>query len=204
MGRSEGHTPELSDPSLTAVINEFQERIHRYILQLVRDPAEADDLTQDTFLRAHRKLDSLRDPATLSVWLYRIATNVCYDRFRSASYREKRQQLRPESSGDQIEASADDEGEPRLDRVLEQAEMSACVREFIERLSDGPRMVILLHDLHGMTSKQIAQALGCSLATVKIRLHRARRRLKKILAAVCEFSVDDRGVLVCDRKPSRN
>jgi len=60
----------------------YQGRIRRYILSMVRDPVEADDLTQDVFLQAHRKLGSLRDPDAVISWLYRIATHVCYDRFR--------------------------------------------------------------------------------------------------------------------------
>ena len=62
------------------------------------------------------------------------------------------------------------------------------------------RTVILLHDLHGMTNPEIAQALDCSLAAVKVRLHRARLRLKEALASGCAFSHDERGVFVCERK----
>ena len=84
--------------------------------------------------------------------------------------------------------------------LIDQADMGHCVREFIERLSDSYRTVIFLHDLHGMTNPEIAQALDCSLATVKIRLHRARTRLKEALAKGCDFSYDERGVFVCRRK----
>jgi RNA polymerase sigma-70 factor, ECF subfamily len=193
-------------PPLTsaAVFQQYQDRIYRYILRLVRDEGEAEDLTQETFLRAHRQLDALQDAAALTVWLYRIATHVCYDRFRQASYRHPAKSLdvTAEESPDSGDGQYADTRGPRLDQVIEQGEMSACVQGFLEELSDDYRMVVLLHDLHEMTNPEIVQMLGCSLETVKIRLHRARRKLKAALAARCELSHDERGVLVCDRKPS--
>jgi len=74
-------------PNSASVFDEYRERIRRYIVGLMRDFGEADDLPQETFLRAHRNLESLQDAGTLSVWLYRIATNICYGRVRQASYR---------------------------------------------------------------------------------------------------------------------
>ena len=188
----------------STVFQLYRDRIYRYILRSVHDEGEAEDLTQETFLRAHRQLDTLHDPAALAAWLYRIATNVCYDRFRQASYRNPAVPFNAgtDDTGSDLEQRSDDTRPMRLDQLLEQAEMGACVQGFLEKLPDDYRMVILLHDLHDLTNPEIAQMLGCSLNTVKIRVHRARRRLKAALAASCEFSRDDRGVLVCDRKPS--
>jgi RNA polymerase sigma-70 factor (ECF subfamily) len=166
----------------------------------VRDAAEADDLLQETFLRAHRQLHTLMDPDALPAWLYRIATSVCYDRFRQASCRRATRATSMQADNDGAESPQECVDAPRLDLALEQTEMSTCVQEYIEQLSDDYRMVILLHDLHGMTNPQMAEALGCSLATVKIRLHRARAKLKQALSTGCDFSVDERGVFVCDRK----
>jgi len=187
----------------STVFQLYRDRIYRYILGSVHDESEAEDLTQEAFLRAHRQLHTLRDPAALAVWLYRIATNVCYDRFREASYRNRAVPLDSgsEGSGGDLDQQPEDSHGTRLDHLVEQAEMSTCVQGFLEQLPDDYRMVILLHDLHDMTNPEIAQMLGCSLNTVKIRVHRARRSLKAALAAACEFSRDDRGVLVCDRKP---
>jgi len=65
----------------------YHTRIGRYILSMVHDHAEAEDLTQETFLRAHRQLRSLEDPGAVHAWLYRIATRVSYDRLRQSSHR---------------------------------------------------------------------------------------------------------------------
>ncbi len=172
----------------------YREAILRYILGIVRNDAEAEDLTQETLLRACRKLSTLADHGKLSPWLYRIATNVCYDRFRQASYRN-----RPQSLDAQRDGAADPA--PRLDKLMEQEEMSACVQDYLADLSDSYRAAILLHDVQGLTNPEIAEMLGVSLATVKIRLHRARERLRAALDKGCLFSIDDRGVFVCEPKP---
>lgn len=184
------------------VFSRYYDRIYRYILRLVHQPDEAEDLTQETFLRVQRELSSLRDENALTSWLYRIATHTCYDRFRQASYRLESQSL-DENRGEQLDSLGErieDLDEPKLDQVIDQREMNACVQGYIGRLSDDHRIAILLHDLHGMTCPEIAQKLGCSTELVKIRLHRARQKLKVVLSAVCDFSTDQQGILVCDSK----
>lgn len=201
MQRSESTEPDREqDLDSAGIFEEYRDRIHRYIRRQVRDASEADDLVQETFLRAHRQLHTVTDPAALPAWLYRVATNACYDRFRKASYKRAMERTSVDAAGNAAETEQEDVNAPRLDLLIEQTEMSTCVQEYIEQLSDDYRMVILLHDLHGMTNPQMAEALGCSLATVKIRLHRARAKLKQALSTGCDFSVDERGVFVCDRK----
>lgn len=177
--------------------------IHRYVGSLIRDASEAEDITQETFIRAYRRLSSLRDLKSLSSWLYRIATNLCYDRFRQSKSRPQ--------IGEGVERSNDeelftviDQDSPRLDSVFDQKEMSACVQSYLEKLPDDYRAVIMLHDLEGLTNPEIAEMLGCSLATAKIRLHRARQNLGSALNQACQFSVDERGVTVCQPKSSNS
>jgi RNA polymerase sigma-70 factor (ECF subfamily) len=188
--------------SLSDSLATHRNSIYRYVLSVVRDPATAEDLTQETLLRAHRNLTNLEDVKRLVPWLYRIATNVCHDRFRKASYRH-----RPGSLESDVESAADGDlaqsvtdAAPRLDKVMEQAEMSSCVQNYLAALSDSYRAVILLHDAEGLTNPEIAEMLGVSLPTVKIRLHRARARLREALGRACSFSTDERGVVVCDPK----
>ena len=79
--------------------------------------------------------------------------------------------------------------------------MSACVQGYLAALPDDYRVAILLHDAHGLSNPEIAELLGCSLATAKIRVHRARTRLRETLSTACTFEIDQRGVLVCDPEP---
>jgi len=181
-------------PATPALFEEHYPRIYRYALSMMHDPAEADDAAQETFVRAYRHLDSLRDVSALTTWLYRIATHVCLDRIRQQA---RSAEIEPETDLDDLE----EVDTPSLQQIVERNDMSACVQRYLDSLSDSYRAVILMHDLDGLTSPQIAAALGVSLATVRIRLHRARLRLRTQLEAGCAFSHDERDVLVCEPKP---
>ena len=179
----------------------FRAQVQRHILAMVRDQALAEELTQDTYARALERIDQLRDPQAALAWLYRIATTVALDRLR---------QRRPSTvpldtiapAGAEAERAAERERPPLLlGRAFESAEMSACVQGYLAALPDDHRIAILLHDAHGLGNPEIAELLGCSLAMVKIRVHRARARLRETLAAACSFEFDERGVLVCDPQP---
>ena len=186
---------ELDVGNASVLFQGDYQRIFRYIVCMVRDTAEAEDLTQETFLRAFRQRDSLRDKSAQITWLYRIATNICFDRLRKLT---RHAPLESDTDIDELDIAEPDT--PSLQKVIEQDEMSACVQRYLNRLSDSYRAVILLHDMHQLTSPEIARLLGESLDTVKIRLHRARLKLRSVLNAGCEFSYDERSVLTCDSK----
>lgn len=193
-----GHTESVVDSSTIA--ERYRASIYRYVLRLVRDRERADDLTQETFLRAHQRLGGLKDAAALEAWLYRIATNLCYDQFRRREHRQPSLPLLPHA--DESNAAVTDELALRPDQLLEQSEMSDCVLRFLTRLPESQRAVILLHDLQELTGPEIAEQLGISVHNVKIRLHRARVRLKAALSEGCTFTRDERGVFVCEPKRS--
>jgi RNA polymerase sigma-70 factor (ECF subfamily) len=179
--------------TLESFYTEYYSRIHRYLLSMVRDGSEAEDLVQETFLRACQHQENLRDQRVLLPWLYRIATHVALDRLRQRSRRAPY-----ESETDPEEADVAD-GQS-LAQLVEQNDMSACVQYYLMNLSDRYRAVLLLHDAHGLTITEIADLLGISAANAKIRLHRARLKLKTCLENACAFSYDERGVLVCEPK----
>jgi RNA polymerase sigma-70 factor, ECF subfamily len=189
----QGTGPELENASV--LFQGDYPKIFRYIMSMVRDTKEAEDLTQETFLRAYQRRDSLRDQGAQTAWLYRIATHASLDRLRQYARRSPK-----ESDADLDDIDVPEADTPSLQQTLEQGEMSECVQRYFNRLSDSYRSVILLHDMHELTAQEIAQLLGESLATVKIRLHRARRKLSVALQAGCEFSHDERDVLVCESK----
>ena len=172
-----GAGPTVEDvPDDSIILDDAYPRILRYVRSIVRDPAEAEDLTQDVFLRAYAARDTLRDPGARLTWLYRIATNACFDRLRQRA-------RRPVVSDASLEESEPVDAGPALQQVIDQDEMSACVQDYLADLSDHYRAVILLHDLHELTGPEIAGLLDVSLSTVKIRLHRARRKLRAALEA---------------------
>ena len=185
------HSGTSSVDVVGATLERHRERIYRFALGMLRDPALAEDAVQETLLRAYRGSDSLRDPGAVTTWLYRTATRVCLDFIRNQS---RAAESVPTTDLDDLE----DPELPSLQQVVERAAMSSCVRIYIEGLSDAYRSVILMHDLEGLTSAEISSALGLSLATVKMRLHRARLRLRTQLVADCTLTHDERNVLVCE------
>ncbi|UCE25265.1 MAG: RNA polymerase sigma factor, partial [Candidatus Zixiibacteriota bacterium] len=86
------------------------------------------------------------------------------------------------------------------EQLATQSDMSTCVERFIQRLPSSYRAVLVLHDLQGLKNREIAEVLNCSLSTVKIRLHRARNKLREALNAGCDFTHDERNVFVCEPK----
>lgn len=165
----------------------------RYLQRMVGDPAVADDLLQETLIRIARGLGSFTGRATVKTWAFSIATHVAADYFR-----------RPERGVRIVDISEADEvpdgALPIDDRVVVN-EMNACVRQVIDSLPDDYRAALVLHDLEGLNAEQTAEICGCSLPTAKIRIHRARERLRNALQQQCDFYRNAGDVLQCDRKP---
>ncbi len=169
--------------------------IHRFVGAVVKDPWATDDLTQETFFRAHRHIESLKDPSQISPWLFRIAHiahNACLDHFRNSQKSRRTDHLIEESTGF--------EGSFALERKLQHHQMSACVQDRILLLPEDQRKVLWLYEVDGFKQKKIAEILDISVSNVKIRLHRARKKFKSILEENCTFEKDDRNVLVCEPK----
>ena len=167
-------------------------RVFGYLRSAVRDTADAEDMTQETMLRAWCARHGIRDHGAIATWLYRIATNVMVDRARSQARRPVIVDTTPlddVTTGMWLEDGT---------RRAEQREMSACVDELVAALSDPQRAALLLHDALGLSNPEIAEMLGCSVAAVKIRLHRARARVGDLVADRCTVGPDDRGIVVCE------
>ena len=175
------------------VYGEFHVRIHRYLDRLV-GPADAEDVTQETFAKVSQGLPQFREDSSLSTWIYRIATNAAYDRLRTRSSHGAHDVPIDEHP------AVEDKG-PGADQSLARREMNACINDYIARLPASYRSVVILSEHEGLTNKEIADALGVTLDTVKIRLHRARARLRKELGDGCDFYRDDRNEFACDPKP---
>ena len=150
--------------------DQFYERIKKFILALVRDESVADDLVQDTFIRIQENLDSVKDPSKVSSWIFRIAYNLCQDHFRSR---------KKSSSHEEIHDGLVNLQETPLHKKVEQGEMSQCVQDKVNLLPESLRSVLILADVMEFSHQEIANFLGLSVENVKVRVHRARKRLEK-------------------------
>lgn len=153
------------------VYEQYHDRVKGFILASIKNRWAADDLVQETFLRVLENLPQLRDQVKLSAWIFRIAANLCQDYFRSS-----KRNLIP--FGDDIAGLP---GEPSIEKQVEQYELSLLVQERIRLLPEPWRQVIFLCDIKQESYQEAAAILGISVDNVKVRLHRARKRLKAIL-----------------------
>lgn len=171
--------------------------LRSYLRRYVGDRMLADDLLQETLLGISRGLPGFRAQASMKTWAFAIATRVAADHFRSPA-----QRVRIVAIDDSDEAGELPAGERPADERMVVGEMSACIHEVIDSLPGEYRAALLLHDLEDLGAAQVAEICGCSLATAKIRIHRARKRLKDALSGQCRFYRDTDDVFRCDRKPA--
>lgn len=184
--------PPSQAPSPEQVAEELSEPLLRFLRRYVGDPAAADDLLQETLIRIAGGLPSFAGRASLKTWAFSIATRVAADHFRQPVHRVHIVDV--DESMDLVDRDL------AVDQRLVMDEMNACVREVIDSLPEDYRAALVLHDLEGLTAAQTAEVCDCSLPTVKIRIHRARLRLRKALRQECDFYHDSDNVFRCDRK----
>jgi RNA polymerase sigma-70 factor (ECF subfamily) len=192
-----------NEPDFDSVYGEFHPKINRYLKRMV-GKTEAEDLTQEVFMKVNRSLKQFQGNSSLSTWIYRLATNSALDRLRSRTFRQNEQKISLSDIGDESEADEKDiqtqEKELSAEREAIRNEMNVCIREFVDKLPENYRTVIILSELKDLKNQEIAEILGISLDAVKIRLHRARVRLKAEFEDGCDFYHDEDGKLACDRK----
>ncbi|HSB69244.1 MAG TPA: sigma-70 family RNA polymerase sigma factor [Candidatus Methylomirabilis sp.] len=191
-----------SEHDFGRIYAEYRPRIHRHVARMVGEH-DAEDLTQTVFLKVSQALKDFRGESTLSTWIYRIATNTAADWVRSSSARRAIQwvPLDVPVDGDGAEhATGERGGLPPADQALVRREMNRCIRQVIDRLPENYRAVIALSEVDGLKNAEIAEILGVSLDTVKIRLHRARGMLRKAMETRCDLYRDERLGLACDVK----
>jgi len=148
----------------------YQHRVFGVALRMLRNAAEAEEVSQEAFLRAHRALADFRGDAKLSTWLYAIVSRLCLTRLGSGERRMARQ------GEETLMRLANSEGDPS--DALERGEVEAALHRAIAELPEDRRIVVVLRDLEGLSYEEIAQALDLELGTVRSRLHRARMDLK--------------------------
>ena len=148
----------------------YQHRVFGVALRMLGNAAEAQEVAQEAFIRAHRALGDFRGDAKLSTWLYAITSRLCLNRLASGERRLVRQ------GEDALLRLAD--AAPRPDVALERSELEAALQRAVAELPEDGRIVVVLRDLEGLSYEEIAQVLELPLGTVRSRLHRARADLK--------------------------
>ena len=149
-------------------------RLYNLAFRMLGNPTDAEDVLQEIFLLAYRKLDSFKGESALSTWLYRLAMNHCLDQLRSKA-----------AKMGQATESLDDEEGPGMQvaRTLPETIVSRLdLERAIADLPEGCRAAFLLHDVEGFEHQEIAQILGIATGTSKSQVHKARLKIRTYLA----------------------
>ena len=160
------------------LVSRYESKVYSLALKMLRNPEDAEDVLQDTFLRAYRGIKSFKGNSTFSTWIYRITAN-------SALMRLRKRQLPTVSIDDADEREAPiniaDWAPGPVEQMLNQ-ETQAAMTEAIEALPPEFRQVFVLRDVEELSNAEVAEILDLSVAAVKSRLHRARLKVRNRLA----------------------
>ena len=165
--------------AFSTLVRRYHERIYNTVYALVGDADDADDLTQEAFIRAYRSLSGFRGRSQFYTWLYRISVNCCLDWMKSPSRRRSDLSL----ERDRWEGREDSRQAPPADtdQSVERRELQGILEAALDSLQEEYRATIVLREIDGLAYEEIAGILGCCVGTVKSRLVRARSRLREVL-----------------------
>ena len=158
----------------------YKDIVYNIVFRMVRNKQEAEDLTQDAFVKAYKSIASFNDDYAFSTWLFKIATNNCIDFFRKRKLKTYSMHESSYYKDDEVQHEYAD-SEPTIEHELVASERSKIIRKAINNLPEKYRIVINLRHLKEYSYDQIAEELDLPLGTIKARIFRAREMLNKAL-----------------------
>lgn len=151
------------------LVKRHKDYVYNLAYRLTNNPSDAEDLSQEIFIRLMDKIESFKGDAKFSTWLYRLATNQCLDWLRRRKPQEK--------SIDDVELKSDED----IPALIETKEQLDDIKEALAILPNDFRIVVVLRDVEGLSYDEISEHLNISIGTVKSRISRGRSQLIKIL-----------------------
>lgn len=167
------------------LVRQESPRLYRMIVRMVQNEDEAQSVLQETFLQAYKRLHTFRRESKVTTWLYAIGLNLARASLRKARRynpmeEEDLERLQPNFTKRGIFADSADSWNPQ--KVTERAERRRLVHAAIQKLPDSYRDIVVLRDIEGLSSAEVAQIVNISEGAVRVRLHRARQALRSLLA----------------------
>ena len=162
------------------LVLKYQPKIVQLISRYIRDPSEALDVAQETFIKAYRALPRFRGDSAFYTWLYRIAINTAKNHIAARSRRPSDSEIEIDTA-EQFETAIRLRDQETPEGILLSEEVAEAVRHAIEALPDELRTAITLREFEGMSYEEIAQAMNCPVGTVRSRIFRAREAIDKKL-----------------------
>lgn len=171
--RAQQGEPEAFGP----LVQKYQQRVFSLVYHLVRRRDEVEDLAQEVFIKAFRAIGSYNFQSSFATWLSRIATNHCYDYLRhERASRVSFYWQMGENSQQELETNAESKPADALDHE-EQTVLKDLVDKLLNRASENDRKILVMKELQDCSVEEIAETLNLKPTTVKVRLHRARKRM---------------------------
>jgi RNA polymerase sigma-70 factor (ECF subfamily) len=174
------------------LVTKYQRKLARLVARMVRDPAEVEDIVQDSFIRAYRALPGFRNDSAFYTWLYRIGVNTAKNWLVTHG---KRAQLTSTTDDDEHE----NYDEPTLlrnhetpERLLMTKQIGQTVNDVVESLPEDLRTAITLREIEGLTYEEIAEVMDCPIGTVRSRIFRARDAIALKLRPLLDTAADKR------------
>jgi RNA polymerase sigma-70 factor (ECF subfamily) len=173
------------DAAYNTMVSKYYDRIYARVSQLLKNRQDAEEVTQDAFIRAHRGLENFRGDASFSTWLYQIATNLAHNRYWYWFRRKRDQSI-------SFDQPLSEDGDLTLENVMpcgaEDPAQAAVTQEFVDRvaqcmegLNEKHKEVLILRNVKNLSYDEIAQQLEISVGTVKSRIARARDSLRELM-----------------------
>ena len=166
-----------------ALVAAYEKNVFNVALQMTGNREDAQDMTQEAFLKAYSSLSSFRGDSKFSSWLYRIVSNVCLDFKRRQGRRPSSSLTMEDDEGENIQLDIADESQSP-EALLERKMTREAVRAGLQQLPDEQRQILLLREIQGLSYEEIGEAMGLEAGTVKSRIFRARKKL-------CAFLLKD-------------
>ena len=164
----------------------YEKRVYALTSRMCRNPADAEEAAQEAFLAAWQGLPFFRGDSSFSTWLYRLASNACVDVLRREG--RHRSAAGPSLNDEETVIDVADDA-PSPHALAERAELRQQIEEALSALPEDYRQVLILREMHQRSYDEIAEILALDLGTVKSRINRGRKRLRKILLESGNFSV---------------
>lgn len=174
------------------LVNKYQRKLLRLVSRLVRDPAEAEDVVQEAFIKAYRALPNFRGDSAFYTWLYRIGVNTAKNWLSSSG---RRMSQTSSLDGDEDEGPPDAEqlrDDETPERVLMSRQIGETVNAAMEKLPEDLRTAITLREIDGLSYEEISDVMNCPIGTVRSRIFRARDYIAKELRPLLDTAPDRR------------
>jgi RNA polymerase sigma-70 factor (ECF subfamily) len=165
--------------AFSQVYDRYERQVFRYAYHILGHRDDADDVKQETFVKAYQAIGSFRSESSLQTWLLRICGNLCRDRIKSW---DRRKVTYDSTLRDDVLGSSDIEDSPQA--IVERKEMTAIIFKALSGMPAAQREIIVLHEVEDLSYEEIAAVLGVSRTSIKLRLFRARRNLKDRVASL--------------------